>query len=51
MNRCDYCDVTIVRRYVLIDRYGVIAGEYCSRACADDDAVGPRFEDYRVDPR
>lgn len=51
MTRCEYCDAVIVRRYVLIDRHGVVAGEYCSRACAEDDAVGSRFEDYWVERR
>jgi hypothetical protein len=45
---CGVCEKTMRSRWVLYDREQTLAGVYCSKACAESDAWGPRFSRYSV---
>lgn len=46
---CFVCDREIKTLWVIVDRNGEDFGRYCSKRCADEDAVGPRLRPYRVE--
>ena len=44
--QCPICGKTIKVARALIDNKGLVAGLYCSKACAENDAWGPRFRPF-----
>ena len=44
--KCQMCDEPVKVARALIDSGGTVAGIYCSKACAENDAWGPRFRPF-----
>jgi len=44
--RCPICGSPIKVARALVDNGGIVTGIYCSKACAENDAWGPRFRSF-----
>jgi ferredoxin len=47
-DECPMCGEHMQKKYRLYDLSGEASGDFCSKNCAESEAWGPKFREYKI---